>query len=181
MFSRHSVNNNEYPRVLIYINIWLIQLQFSLRKDIMNHKDINLILFFNNSIICFISNIYSDKQQFALKYLKIIEANLNNVLIVIENFNIRDNDWDPSYSHHSIYSDILMEIVNSFNLSLSTPIIQVSTQYADNSNNSNSVIDLMFLQANSSEFNNHSILPDLWSSLDYASLTVNIIINKMFI
>ena len=54
-----------------------------------------------------------------------------------------------------------MEIVDSFNLSLFTLIIQVSTWYADNSNDSNSVIDLMFLQANSFEFNNHSILPDL--------------------
>ena len=58
----------------------------------MNHKDINLILFFNNSIICFIINIYSDKQQSALKYLKVIKTNLNNVLIVTEDFNIRDND-----------------------------------------------------------------------------------------
>ena len=58
----------------------------------MNHKDINLILFFNNSIICFIINIYSDEQQSALKYLKVIKTNLNNVLIVTEDFNIRDND-----------------------------------------------------------------------------------------
>ena len=58
----------------------------------MNHKDINLILFFNNSIICFIINIYSDKQQSALKYLKVIETNLNNILIVTEDFYIRNND-----------------------------------------------------------------------------------------
>ena len=92
MFLRYSINNNEYSKVLIYINVWLIQLQFSLRKDIINHKDINLILFFNNSIICFIINIYSDEQQSALKYLKVIKTNLNNVLIVTEDFNIRDND-----------------------------------------------------------------------------------------
>jgi len=56
----------------------------------MNHRDINLISFFNNSIICFIINIYSDKQQLALKYLKDIEVNLNNVLIMIGDFNIRN-------------------------------------------------------------------------------------------
>ena len=56
----------------------------------MNHRDINLISFFNNSIICFIINIYSDEQQLALKYLKDIEVNLNNVLIMIGDFNIRN-------------------------------------------------------------------------------------------
>jgi len=39
----------------------------------------------------------------------------------------------------------------------------------------------MFLQANSEEFNNYSILPDLWSLSDYTSLIVDIIINEEFI
>ena len=55
---------------------------FLLRKDIMNYRDINLIYFFNNSIICFIINIYSDDQQNALKYLKDIEVSLSNVHII---------------------------------------------------------------------------------------------------
>ena len=54
--------------------------------------DINLILFFNNSIIFFIINVYSDESQTALKYLKDIEVNSNNVLIMIEEFNIRDSN-----------------------------------------------------------------------------------------
>jgi len=40
----------------------------------------------------FTINIYSDDCQFALRYLKNTEVNLNNVLIMIEYFNIRDND-----------------------------------------------------------------------------------------
>jgi len=58
----------------------------------MNYRDTNLTPFFNNSIICFIINIYSNKQQLALKYLKDIEVNLNNVLIMMGNFNIRNID-----------------------------------------------------------------------------------------
>ena len=93
----------------------------------MNHKDINLISFFNNGIICFIINIYSDDQHNALKYLKDIEINLDNVLIMTENFNIRDNDWNPSYSHYLVHTDILTEIDNSFDLRLFIPVIQVPT------------------------------------------------------
>jgi len=133
MFTRPSHSDNKHSRVLTYINIRLIKLWFSLRKDIFNHKSINLISFFNCGIICFIINVYLDNQQSTLKHLKNTEINLNNILIMTENFNIRDNNWDPLYLHYSIHADTLREIANNFNLELSTPINQVSTQYADNS------------------------------------------------
>jgi len=38
-------------------------------------------------------------------------------------FNIRDNDWNSSYLHHSTHMDILREITDSFNLELSMPIV----------------------------------------------------------
>ena len=44
----------------------------------------------------------------------------------------------------------------------------------------NSVIDLMFLQDNSVEINNHFILPELSSPSDHTSLIVDIIINEGF-
>ena len=147
----------------------------------MNHKDINLISFFNNGIICFIIDIYSDDQQNALKYLKDIEINLNNVLIMTENFNIRDNDWDLSYSHHLVHTDILTEINDSFDLRLFISDIQVLTWYINNSNDSNFVIDLIFLRVNLEEIDTHSILSDLQSFSDYALLIVDIIISKEFI
>ena len=36
-------------------------------------------------------NVYSDSSQTALKYFKNTEANINNVLIMTGNFNIRDS------------------------------------------------------------------------------------------
>jgi len=65
-------------------------------------------------------NVYSDGHHLALKYLKDTEVNLQNFLIMAGNFNIRDNSSDPLYSLHSIYSNILLEIVDSFNLCLSS-------------------------------------------------------------
>ena len=64
---------------------------------------------------------------------------------MIRDLNIRNSDWDPFYSHYLSYSDILIEVADSFDLKLSTLINQVSTCYADNPNDSNSVINLMFL------------------------------------
>jgi len=53
-----------------------------------------------------------------------------------------------------------MEIADSFELKLSSPIHQVLTHYANNYNNYNSIIDLLFLQLNLVEIDNHFILPD---------------------
>jgi len=86
---------------------------------------------------------------------------LNNVLIMIGDFNIRYNDWDSLYPHHSTYVNTLRKIADSFSLELSTPIDQVPTHYADNSQDMNSVLDLIFLYINTEEFNNYTILSDL--------------------
>jgi len=67
-FARNSSKSNDFPRVIAYINIRLSSLCFSLQKDIYNHRDIFLISFFNNSIIFFLINVYSDMSQSTLKY-----------------------------------------------------------------------------------------------------------------
>jgi len=96
----------------------------------------------------------------ALKYLKNTKANINNVLIVIEDFNIRDSLWDPLFLNHSIHSELLIEIADSFQLGISNPTSQVFTRYTNNQDNSNSTIDLMFSQPTLNEFDNHAIHPE---------------------
>ena len=88
----------------MYFILYSWQLCFSFRKDIMNHRDINLIPLFNSSIIYF-----------------------NNVIIMTGDFNIRDNNWNLSYSHYSIHADIFMELVDFFGLGLSILVNQVPT------------------------------------------------------
>ena len=64
-------------------------------------------------------NIYLDDNHLALKYLKDTEANICNILIMAGNFNIRDSDWDLLYLFYFSYSNSLVEIANSFDLTLS--------------------------------------------------------------
>jgi len=105
-------------------------------------------------------NIYSDVSHSALKYLKDTKVNINNLLIMTGDFNIRDRLWDPSFSHHASISDDLFIIADSFNLDLSIPTNPVSTRYSDTIGKSDSVINLMFLHSSSSELNNHAIHPE---------------------
>ena len=140
-----------------------------------------MYFFFNYGLVYFLINVYSDLSQTALKYFKNAEVNIDNVLIMIGDFNIRDNGWDPNFLYHSIYRDTCIDITDSFHLELSEPTNYVLTRYLDNQHNLNLIINLMFLRPNSPELNNYSIHLDLCFTSDHAPLTINVTIFKEYI
>jgi len=152
-FSRNTANSGDSPRVITYINIRLMSLCFSLYKDIFNHWNISYVFFINCSLVYFLINVYLDPLQSALKYLKDIEVDINNVLIMTGDFNIRDCSWDPNFWLHSIYKDILLDIADFFHLEMSELTNCVPTRYSNNQQESGSVIDLMFLRPTLLEHN----------------------------
>ena len=173
-FTRIPLEKSDAPRVITYINIQLSSLCFLLRRDIINHRDISLISFLNNNICYYIMNVYLDSSHSALKYLKDTEVNINNVLLMTGDFNIRDSLWDSSFSFHSSISDDLIIIANSFNLALSTPTNPCPTRYSDTAGESNSTINLIFLCYRSSKLDHHSIHPENRLSSDHAPLSIDI-------
>ena len=100
---------------------------------------------------------------------------------MIGDFNIHDSLWNLSYIHHSSISNNLFAIADSFNLSLSYPTDQVPTRYLDNANDSNLVINLIFLHSNSSELNTHRIYPEWCLTSDHAPLMITIFITEEYI
>ena len=90
IFARSNTTEIDYLRVIAYINIKLSFFCFSFRKDIIDHRDILLILFFNNNELFWLMNVYSDSSYSILKYLKDTEVNLYNLLITTGDFNIKD-------------------------------------------------------------------------------------------
>ena len=173
-FARPPTLSSDLARVAIFINIRLSFFHFSFCKDIIDHRDILLVSFFNKGIICWLMNIYSDLSHTAIKYLKDTEFNLRNLLVITGDFNICDSLCDLSFSHHSFISDDLFAIADSFDLSLSYSPDLVLTRYSDNPSESNSVIDLMFLHSSSSKLNTHCIHPDWCCLLDHAPLIATI-------
>ena len=173
-FARYPSNNNNFPRVMSYVNICLNSLRFLLPKDIFDHRDISIISFTNNDICHYILNIYSDSSHSALKYLKDTEVNLNQVLIMTGDFNIRDSLWDPSFPFHSSISNNLIMIADSFDLALSSPTNSGLTRFSDTTGKSNLVINLMFLQYSSTELDHHTILHESCLSSDYVPLLIDI-------
>ena len=144
-FTRNPTNQSDSLRVLTYINICISCLHFSLQNDIFNHRDVSCISFFNHGSIFFLINVYSDSSQLALKYLKNTEINIHNIIIITGDFNIRDNLWDSNFPFHSVHSDILFNIADLLLLDISKPTENFPTRFSDNNQNSNLVLDLVFL------------------------------------
>ena len=96
-------------------------------------------------------------------------------------FNICNSLWDPSYIHHSSISNNLFTIADSFNLSLSYSTDQVLTRYLDNANDSNLVINLIFLHNDSFKLNTHHIYPEWYLTSDHAPLMIIIFITEEYI
>ena len=103
------------------------------------------MLFTNDHIQYFIMNIYLDSSHSALKYLKDIDVNIDDVLVMTGDFNIRDSLWNSFFPHHASIIDDLLIIADSFNLALSSPTNPCPTRYSDTMGEANSTIDLMFL------------------------------------
>jgi len=120
-FARSSEAKNDYLRVIIYVNIRLSSLCFSHCKDVIKHRDILLISFFNNNNIFWLMNVYPNSSHSALKYLKDTKVCIWNLLIMTGDFNIHDSLWNLSFSHYSSISDDLIIITDSFDLELSIP------------------------------------------------------------
>jgi len=91
-FSHEPTNQEDILRVTTYINRKLNKLRFTLRSDLINHRDINLISYDIQGKEAFVLKIYSNVSQTAIKYLCDNPLNINNVLIMTGDFNIRDSD-----------------------------------------------------------------------------------------
>jgi len=62
-FARSLLDRSDSPRVISYVNICLSSLCFLFRKDIINHRDISLISFFNNNVCYYIIVIRQEYGQ----------------------------------------------------------------------------------------------------------------------
>ena len=136
--------------------------------------------FINDHAHYFIMNIYSDLSHSALKYFKDTEVNIDNILVMTGDFNIRDSLWDSSFPHHSSISNNLLIIADSFNLALSSPTNPCPIRYSDMVGESNLTIDLMFLWYGSIDINKHSIHLDWHLISDHAPLSITVsIVDKV--
>ena len=91
-YARPPNNQDDIPRVITYINKRLQNLQPMLRRDIIDHRDINLTSLTINHSCAFILNIYSNESHTAISFLRNHELNIDNTIIMTGDFNVWDSD-----------------------------------------------------------------------------------------
>ena len=175
---RQKPAQENYTRVATYVNKKLMKMRFTLRPDIINHRDINILAFYSGQHSNYIINVYSDDNQNALRVLNCNIIDLNDTVVMTGDFNIRDNDWDPNYPHHSIHTKDLFTVAESLGLDLSPPLNPSPTRFANNPHDTNSVIDLVFINPNNPGFGQHSLHPELCRPSDHVPLIIEVGINE---
>jgi len=148
------------PRVMCFIHSRLSRLHFTLRRDIVDHRDIQLLSFFNRDRCQFFINVYSDNLHTAVNVLTREALNIPNLLYMGGNFNIRDAEWNPSVSLHPAAGQSLRNLADSYSLVYSLLALSVTTHYSDISGHANLVIDLILLGISYAQVI-HYIEPDL--------------------
>ena len=159
---------------LQYVNKCLSKMRFTMRLDIVNHRDINILAFHSDRNTNFIINIYSNSNQTALHFLRQNTINLDNAIIMTGDFNIRDSDWDPLVHHYSIHTDDLLTIADSLGLELSPSSNPGPTRFADNLRDSNSVLDLVFIPPDNLGFGKQILHPEIRRLSDHVPITVEV-------
>ena len=85
-------DSEQTPRVMCFIHSRLFKLCFALRRDIVDHRDIWLLSFFNKSRCQILINVYSDDLHTVVNILIREALNISNLLYIGGDFNIKDTE-----------------------------------------------------------------------------------------
>jgi len=153
-------DSEDVPRVMAFIHSRRSRLRFSLRRDVVDHRDILLLSFFNKGECHLLMNVYSDNRHSAVKFMLDQVIDIPNLLYMGGDFNIRDAERDPSVSSHPAASQALVDLADFLGLVCWLPELPVPTHYSNTDGHANSVIDLIFLGMSCAQVL-HRIEPDL--------------------
>ena len=130
---------------MYFIHSRLSRLYFALKRDIVDHRDIQLLFFFNGGRYQFLMNVYSDNFHTTVNSLAGEALNISNLLYMSEDLNIRDAEQNLSVSLYPIAGQTLRDLADFYSLVHSFSMLSVSTNYSNITDYANSVIDLIFL------------------------------------
>ena len=83
-------DSEQMYRVMCFIHSRLSRLCFALRRDIVDHRDIQLLFFFNRGRCQFLMNVYLDDFYIAVGFLSREALNISNLVYISGDFNIRN-------------------------------------------------------------------------------------------
>src|SRR5215467_1047767 len=136
---------NLNPRVMAYVSTRLSKLRPSLRRDLVDHRDIMFVSLFSGQDVINLLNVYNNGDNTAVHFLRQEMDNLPTCEYMGGDFNCHSEVWDPDVPHHRASAQALVDMASDLNLAWTPLSNPGDTHYPHDGSLNPSVIDLVFL------------------------------------
>ena len=109
-------NSEQTPSIMCFTHSRLFRLCSALRRDIVNHRDIQLLFFFKRGRCQVLINAYFDSFHIAVDFLSNKALNIPKLLYMREDINVRNAEQDLFVSLHPVASQALRDLADSYSL-----------------------------------------------------------------
>ncbi|KDR65440.1 hypothetical protein GALMADRAFT_17171, partial [Galerina marginata CBS 339.88] len=133
------------PRCIAFVSKGLVLLRPSLRRDLIDSRDIVLISLYSGRDIFNIMGVYSDADHTAIKLLAGKAYSLPPLMYMGGDFNCHSSEWDPDCHSHGTMAISLLDTASSVGLELAILSNPGPTFILHNPDLRPSVIDLVFV------------------------------------
>ncbi|PPQ93993.1 hypothetical protein CVT25_009841, partial [Psilocybe cyanescens] len=134
------------PRVMAYVSNRLKEFCPSMRRDLIDHRDVLILSLFANGQSYNLMNIYSDKTHTAALLLAEEAASLPPFVYMGGDFNIHSQEWDGGHHGHPGVATQLLNTAAELGLQWAPFVNPGPTFYPRIQGFRSTVIDLVFVQ-----------------------------------
>ena len=136
---------DQRPRTLAYVSTRLAPLRPSLRRDLIDHRDLMPVSLFVEERTINLLNVYSDDQHTAINLLAQRADDLPEFDYIGGDFNCHSREWDPRVPHHRTTAILLLETAAKLGTELAHVVNPGPTFKPRDRSKRPSVIDLVFV------------------------------------
>ncbi|PPQ94194.1 hypothetical protein CVT25_003936, partial [Psilocybe cyanescens] len=134
------------PRVMAYVSNCLKEFRPSMRRDLIDHRDVLIISLFANGQSYNLMNVYSDETHTAALLLAEEAASLPPFIYMGGDFNIHSQEWDGGHRGHPGVATQLLNTAAELGLQRAPFVNPGPTFYPRIQGFCSTVIDLVFVQ-----------------------------------
>ncbi|PPQ93648.1 hypothetical protein CVT25_012611, partial [Psilocybe cyanescens] len=142
----HNPEPDTRPRVMAYVSNRLKEFCPSMRRDLIDHRDVLILSLFANGQSYNLMNVYSDKTHTAALLLAEEAASLPPFIYMGGDFNIHSQEWDGGHRGHPGVATQLLNTAAELGLQRAPFVNPGPTFYPCIQGFHSTVIDLVFVQ-----------------------------------
>ncbi|CAA7267347.1 unnamed protein product [Cyclocybe aegerita] len=166
------IKEGEVPHMIAYVSTRLSRYRPTMRRDIINHRDILVLSLFSGGEVLNLMNIYSDDQHTAIEHLTACVHSLTPFIYMAGDFNCVLTTWDDYEHGESSMAISLRDTASQISLEWARPSNHGPTRISPNPNQRSNVLDLVFLAPSEILISMPRLEHDLQAVLDGSPLAI---------